>query len=279
MPQPPDTTRSDGHDPVCTRTISSSIVTRCDGDHVVVRIDGELCFDDAELLEHTLRAALDKPVSRLDLDLGDLTFWDCSALNVLLTLRRQALAVGKTIAVTAASPVAERLLTLTDTRGLFTPAQKATDADPDEDTADTADGADTEDGAGGADSTDGEHGVATDDGDGDGLRSEVVQLRRALQTRPEIDMARGILMASFGLSADEAWDVLVMASQGTNTKLHRLASNVVTAVTGGTLPQPVRQQLTAAVARRRAADARSARGSAPPRAPRRAGSRRGRPAQ
>ncbi|MER6529996.1 ANTAR domain-containing protein [Streptomyces sp. NPDC001508] len=267
MPQPPDTTWSiDGHDPVCMRTISSSIVTRRDGDHVVVRIDGELCFDDAELLEHTLRAALDKPVSRLDLDLRDLTFWDCSALNVLLTLRRQALAVGKTIAVTAASGVAERLLTLTDTRSLFTPAQQGAhdttggDTDARTDVGDIAD-------------------VDTDEGTGESLRSEVVQLRRALQTRPEIDMARGILMASFGLNADEAWDVLVMASQGTNTKLHRLASNVVTAVTGGTLPRPVRQQLTAAVARRRAADARSARASAPPRAPRRAGSRRGRPAQ
>lgn len=262
MPQPPDTTRStDGHEPVCTRTISSSIVTRGDGDHVVVRIVGELCFDDAELLEHTLRAALDRPVSCLDLDLGDLRFWDCSALNVLLTLRRQALAAGQTIAVTAASPVAERLLTLTDTRGLFAPAREGGHAATDEDGAF------------------GEYGEDAHGGAGDSLRSEVVQLRRALQTRPEIDMARGILMASFGLNADEAWDVLVMASQGTNTKLHRLASNVVTAVTGDTLPQPVRQQLTAAVARRRAAGARSAHAPAPPRAPRRANSRRGRPTQ
>ncbi|MGW3951298.1 ANTAR domain-containing protein [Streptomyces sp. NPDC004752] len=233
MPEPPHGAGSiSGDDAVCTRTISSSIVTRHDGDHIVVRIDGELCFDDAELLEHTLRAALGKPVSRLNLDLGDLTFWDGSALNVLLNLRRQAIAAGKAIAVTAASPVAERLLSLTDTRSLFTPAHESNDQGRDEDA-------------------------------GDGLRCEVIQLRRALQTRPEIDMARGILMASFGLDPDEAWDVLVMASQCTNTKVHRLASDVVTTVTGTALPEPMRRQLTAAVARRRDGAVRNAHASAP----------------
>ncbi len=58
-------------------------------------------------------------------------------------------------------------------------------------------------------------------------------------------------MASFGLNPDEAWQVLVTASQNTNTKLHRLAEDVVTTVQGAPLPDPVQQQLTAAVARTR----------------------------
>ena len=73
-------------------------------------------------------------------------------------------------------------------------------------------------------------------------------------------------MASFGLSPDEAWDVLVMASQNTNTKLHRLASTVVTTVRGDPLPDPVRHHLTAAVARVSAPDGEPAdTGAAPPR--------------
>ncbi|GAA3207417.1 hypothetical protein GCM10020256_03040 [Streptomyces thermocoprophilus] len=62
------------------------------------------------------------------------------------------------------------------------------------------------------------------------LRVELVQLRRAMQTRPTIDLARGILMASFGLTADDAWTVLVATSQNTNTKLHHLARDLITAV-------------------------------------------------
>ncbi|MFB8182278.1 ANTAR domain-containing protein [Streptomyces sp. NPDC055966] len=61
-------------------------------------------------------------------------------------------------------------------------------------------------------------------------------------------------MASFGLNPDEAWEALVTASQHTNTKLHRLAKDVVTTVLGGSLPDPVQRQLTEAVARTRKAE-------------------------
>jgi hypothetical protein len=80
------------------------------------------------------------------------------------------------------------------------------------------------------------------------LRTEVVQLKRAMQTRPVIDLARGVLMASFGLGADDAWTVLVEVSQHTNTKLHHVAEELVGAVNGDPLPDPLRQQVSAAVA-------------------------------
>ncbi|MGJ5895097.1 hypothetical protein DF268_09025 [Streptomyces sp. V2] len=201
MPNPPGQARPHPATP--------SVRTRRDGDRVVVTVGGELCLDDSALLERTLRAALREPARRVELDLGALEFWDCSALNVLLEIRRYAMAAGKSLAVTAASPVAERLLALTGTCPLLV------------------------------------EGHVTEE---EALRGEVVQLRRAMRTRPEIDLARGILMASFGLSPDEAWNVLVKASQNTNTKLHRLASTVVTTVRGEPLPDPVRQHLTDAVA-------------------------------
>lgn len=54
-------------------------------------------------------------------------------------------------------------------------------------------------------------------------------------------------MASFGLSADDAWNVLVEVSQHTNTKVHCLAEDLVSAVNGDPLPDPLRQQVSAAV--------------------------------
>ncbi|MBT2899995.1 ANTAR domain-containing protein [Streptomyces sp. McG3] len=55
------------------------------------------------------------------------------------------------------------------------------------------------------------------------LRREVDGLRRALQTRPMIDVALGMVMATEGCSLDEAWEIMVHSSQRTNTKLHTLA--------------------------------------------------------
>ncbi|MCG7210404.1 ANTAR domain-containing protein [Streptomyces arenae] len=187
------------------------------GDRVTVAVSGEYCLDDDQTLRHALHDALGRSAAGVDLDLSDLTFADCSALNVLLAVRGQAAAADKTVTVTAVSPAAERLLTFTDTYTLFTAPADATDPSPTE-----PDGA---------------------------MRAEVVQLRRALRTRPDIDLARGILMATFGLNAEQAWQALVLTSQHTNLKLHRLAEDVVTTVQGASLPEPVQRELTAAVSR------------------------------
>lgn len=87
----------------------------------------------------------------------------------------------------------------------------------------------------------------SDDAEQD-LRTEVVQLKRAMQTRPVIDLARGVLMASFGLSAADAWNVLVEVSQHTNTKVHHVAEDLVAAVNGDPLPDSLRHHVSAAVA-------------------------------
>ncbi|MEU5701795.1 ANTAR domain-containing protein [Streptomyces aurantiacus] len=92
--------------------------------------------------------------------------------------------------------------------------------------------------------------------DTEALRTEVVQLKRAMQTRPVIDMARGVLMASFGLRPDDAWSVLVDVSQHTNTKLRQVAAELVETVGGEPLPEPLSTRLSTAVADvSRAADA------------------------
>ncbi|MGW3152140.1 ANTAR domain-containing protein [Streptomyces sp. NPDC001177] len=226
MPEPPYQAPFTGRDTRCPPQASTSakVTAGPDGDRVRVTVRGEFSLDESQALRRSLRDALGRSVRGVDLDLSGLAFWDCAALNVLLSVRREALAEKKTVAVIAASPVAERLLAFTDTRALFSPSRGDTDVSV------------------------GEPLPPREDREG-GLGSEVVQLRRALQTRAEIDLARGILMASFCLSADEAWQVLVMASQNTNTKLYLLARDVITTIQGNPLPHLVQRQITAAVAK------------------------------
>jgi PAS domain S-box-containing protein len=59
------------------------------------------------------------------------------------------------------------------------------------------------------------------------LQQEAHHLRRALVSRPEIDQAKGILMARFGYSADDAFRHLVTVSQKRNVKLRDVAHEVV----------------------------------------------------
>lgn len=58
-------------------------------------------------------------------------------------------------------------------------------------------------------------------------RTEVEQLRAALVSRSTIDQAKGILMSRFGLSPDQAFDVLSAWSQHTNIKVRVLASRLI----------------------------------------------------
>jgi len=84
------------------------------------------------------------------------------------------------------------------------------------------------------------------------LRQEVEQLRRAIASRPVIDQARGVLMATHACTSEEAWEVLREASQLSNTKLRAVAAAVTAgARTGGPpLPPELRGALRTALARR-----------------------------
>jgi AmiR/NasT family two-component response regulator len=59
--------------------------------------------------------------------------------------------------------------------------------------------------------------------DSEALRLEVSQLRTALTTRPEIEQAKGVLMALHGCDADAAFRKLVHESQTKNMKLYEVA--------------------------------------------------------
>ncbi|TXS52536.1 ANTAR domain-containing protein [Streptomyces sp. uw30] len=210
----------------------TSCVHGPDGDRVGVEVRGELDLDTSERLRKALLEALGRSVRGVDLDLKGVTFCDCAALNILLALRLRALRQGKTVVIRASGAVVDRLLALTHTRELFAaPGSEGQDTQAHDTPARDTRG------------TDASEGFVQD------LRIEVAQLRRAMQTRPTIDLARGILMASFSLSSEDAWTVLVEASQNTNTKLHTLAGDLVGAVKGDPLSEAVRDQLSCAVAK------------------------------
>ncbi|KAA6212446.1 ANTAR domain-containing protein [Streptomyces albofaciens JCM 4342] len=211
-----------------------------------VAVQGELDLDACEEIGHDLYEALSRSVRGLDLHLDAVPFFDCAGLNMLLRLRTRALAQGKTVVVRSSSRAVERLLDLTGARKLFISPRPYGPCVP----CPTVDGAVP-------------HQDRQQDAHEDsrqGLPAEVAQLRRAMQTRPVIDLARGILMATFTLSPEAAWAVLVTASQNTNTKLHFLARDLVDSVQGGALPEAVQEQLAAAVAKARAAPSRPAAG-------------------
>ncbi|MFJ9822019.1 ANTAR domain-containing protein [Streptomyces sp. NPDC101151] len=195
-----------------------------------VTIRGEIDMSAEAALEAALQDAVTRSTYGVDLDLSGTTFCDCSGLNRFLAVRHRALPAGKTVTIQAAGPLVQRLLSITGTWPLFTLERGASSRPA---------------GAPAPPSAACEEDALNGDED---LRMEVDQLRRAMQTRPAIDQATGILMATFGLSAQDAWDVLVAASQNTNTKLAVIAEELVATVQGQPLSEPVQQQVRAAVA-------------------------------
>ena len=61
----------------------------------------------------------------------------------------------------------------------------------------------------------------------DAARTEVANLQLALESRAGIEQAKGILMAIHGYAADQAFEVLSVRSQNTNTKLRDVAAEVI----------------------------------------------------
>ncbi|WP_327406752.1 ANTAR domain-containing protein [Streptomyces sp. NBC_01288] len=215
---------------------SLKIVTRPAGTRTVVVVSGEIDVDTEQAVRRALRLALARSSGGLDLDLAGVGFCDCAGLNVLLSVRTTALADGKTLGVRAASAAVARLFALTDTSALFSHTTGPKDADGVVDPR-----------RGHSPTT---HDLMEENGvsdEVDELRVEVGQLKRAMQTRPVIDLARGVLMASFALSPEDAWSVLVDVSQRTNTKLHQLAEELVDSVNGAPLPEDVQQRISTAV--------------------------------
>ncbi len=77
----------------------------------------------------------------------------------------------------------------------------------------------------------------------DTMQSDItVAVSRVAETRAEIEQAKGLLMAAYGISADRAFDILVWRSQETNVKVRDLARRFLAAM-AGTLTAGTRMQV------------------------------------
>ncbi|MFF4361254.1 ANTAR domain-containing protein [Streptomyces sp. NPDC001604] len=79
------------------------------------------------------------------------------------------------------------------------------------------------------------------------LLREKEQLKHAMESRPVIDMARGVLMAGFACQPNEAWDLLLAVSQRANVKLRVVAEAVTASTTGQPMPEDLKDHLAAAL--------------------------------
>jgi hypothetical protein len=82
------------------------------------------------------------------------------------------------------------------------------------------------------------------------LEQENAQLRHAVESHATVDQAIGVLTAIHQLAPAAGFDVLREVSQHTNTKLLTVAETVIAWALGQPLPEPVGQELDAAVQRR-----------------------------
>ncbi|MGP3938539.1 anti-sigma factor antagonist [Streptomyces sp. 6N106] len=227
------------------------------GDRFIVTASGEFDLESGQVLQQTLSDALDHAVGGLELDLAGVEFCDCSALNVLLRVRHRALQASKSFILCATSPAVARLLALTSTLPLFTAGEEGTAEHLASSSHPTyAEAGDPSDCAGEEDVVPAGAVQRTPSSErlpriakspGDDQAAENAQLRRAMQTRPTIDMARGILMASFQLTSQQSWQVLVTASQHSNIKVRLIADALMQTFNGQALPEPLADHLAAAV--------------------------------
>ncbi|MBI0299303.1 STAS domain-containing protein [Streptomyces sp. PRKS01-29] len=105
-------------------SLSSILLTDSysEGPRKVVTVNGEVDYETAPVMSAVLRSALRDSAEGVDVDLSAVRFWDCSALNALLSFRREALAHGKTVTVRSPSRTVRRVLGLTGTARLFRPS-------------------------------------------------------------------------------------------------------------------------------------------------------------
>lgn len=189
---------------------------------------GELVHGCTDTLTAAL-AALPAGVDRVQVDVAGVSFMDTAGLEILDVLGRYGRLHGVPVSVTGWQGQPRRILEL---KGLDTtdPLRTVLHGPP----ARTGSA------------------VAAERAEQlDVLRVEIEQLRHAIDSRPVIDQARGILMATHGCTPEQAWHVLREASQRSNTKLREVAAAVTASAAphGPPPPEGLRTALRAAVAR------------------------------
>ncbi|MFG2457774.1 ANTAR domain-containing protein [Streptomyces sp. NPDC048523] len=201
------------HTSLAGRLDTLAIDSSVEGGRAVLVPRGDLIHGCADTLTRTL-AGLPDDTDRVDLDMTGVTFMDTTGLQFLEVLDTYARRRGTRVSATGWNDQPRRVLEMAGLDPDDPLHGPATRREPVPSTV-----------------------VLERTRQLDRLRTEVEQLRQAILTRPVIDQARGVLMATHACSPDEAWNVLREASQLSNTKLRTVAA-VVTAGAGSGGPQP-----------------------------------------
>lgn len=203
---------------------------RMDADRALLTPRGELVRGCAEALAEKL-AGLPAGTARIDLDMSGVHFMDSAGLEFLEVLRDHGRSRRLPVTATRWNGQPRRILELA---GLDTTDPLRSPAPPG-----------TPSPASSAVAREREERLLL-------LQEEVEQLRQAIASRPVIDQARGILMATHGCTSDEAWHILREASQLSNTKLRAVAESLTACAEAEGTPPPeeVRTALSRALARR-----------------------------
>jgi anti-sigma B factor antagonist len=101
------------------KTISERVL---DAHTLGVKLRGELDLGDAPAVAAVLARALEGGRCRLIVDLADVEFLDSAMLHVLLNARRAAVAADGGLVIVAAGDPVRRLLALTGTADVLSPA-------------------------------------------------------------------------------------------------------------------------------------------------------------
>jgi len=221
---------SAAHTPLAGRADALVIESRVDAGRTVFAPRGELVRGCVDILSEKL-AELPTGVGLLELDMTGVVFMDTAGLQFLETLGDYAQLHGVPVATVNWGAQPRRVLELA---GLDTtdPLHAARAAIPHPSSSSA---------------------VALERAERLRLlEEEVEQLRQALASRPVIDQARGILMATQGCTSEEAWTILRQTSQLSNTKLHAVAAAVTasTGSDGSPPPEKVRAALKTAITHR-----------------------------
>ncbi|MEU6892477.1 STAS domain-containing protein [Streptomyces sp. NPDC046557] len=96
--------------------VAAAVTTSRSDGRITVAVTGEIDIATAPLLAEALTEALADGATRIEADFSDVSFCDCSGLNVLLRAERDARAGGRTLRVARVrSPQVRRLLEMTGT--------------------------------------------------------------------------------------------------------------------------------------------------------------------
>ncbi|WP_375480483.1 anti-sigma factor antagonist [uncultured Jatrophihabitans sp.] len=179
----------------------------------VFRVDltGEFDLANAHLISELVAPAFAGSTNHLVIDCGDVSFVDSTALAALVATQARAQQVGLTMALANVAPRIRRVLEIAHLDGVLQ-VEESVAGPPVEQLQDA------------------QEQIAR-------LERQVDGLGRALLNRDVIGQAKGVLMATRKLSAEEAFGLLAQISQRTNRKLTDIAAEV--ALTGS-LPEPPR---------------------------------------